>query len=149
MPTRPYVPSDFASLYALEEICFQPPIRWPRSHMRSLVSSANAATWISEDSGQLTGFAIVDWSGPTAYIHTLEVSPQHRRQGIARELLARLEQSAQSAGAAAIWLHVDIENAPAIALYQSLGYQKQGREDHFYGRNRPGDAYSKPLTTNH
>ena len=48
----------------------------------------------------------------------------------------------------AIWLHVDAENAPAIRLYQAHGYQKQGREEHYYARHRPAEIYSKPLTPN-
>jgi ribosomal-protein-alanine N-acetyltransferase len=97
----------------------------------------------------MAGFAIVEWAGPAAdryaYIQTLEVSPEHRRRGIARELLTRLEESAQKAGALTIWLHVDAENAPAIRLYQAHGYAKQGREEHYYARHRAAEIYSKSL----
>ncbi|HEY3704169.1 MAG TPA: N-acetyltransferase [Terracidiphilus sp.] len=149
MPCRLYRPSDFPTLYAIEELCFQPPLRFPRPYMRSVIDSPDSATWIAEESDQMAGFAIVDWSGPAAdryaYIQTLEVSPQHRRRGIARELLTRLESSARSAGAAAIWLHVDAENAPAIRLYEAHRYQQQGREEHYYARRRAAYVYSKPL----
>ena len=154
---RLYQPTDFDPLYAIEELCFQPPLRFPRAYMRRVIGNPNSATWIAEEiaeeSKRMTAFAIVEWAGPAndryAYIQTLEVTPEHRRRGIARELLTRIEQSAQSAGAAAIWLHVDAENTPAIQLYEAHGYNKQGREEHYYARHRAADIYSKPLTTSH
>jgi [ribosomal protein S18]-alanine N-acetyltransferase len=152
MHYRLYRPADFPQLYAIEELCFQPPLRFPRNYMTRVIKNPNSATWIAEESDQMAGFAIVEWAGSAtdryAYIQTLEVSPEHRRRGIARELLTRLEESAQTAVAVAIWLHVDAENAPAIRLYRAHGYEKQGREEHYYARHRAAEIYSKPLLTN-
>ena len=146
---RLYQPGDFAALYAIEENCFQPPLRFPRAYMRSLVESASAATWIAEQNGSMAGFAIVEWAGAdagtVAYIQTIEVAADRRGQGIGPELLRRLELSARQAGAKLIWLHVDAENAPAIRLYEAHGYQYQGREERYYARRRPALIYSKPL----
>jgi len=147
---RPYTPDDFAQLYAIEEICFEPLDRFSRAYMRRLVSSQAAATWVAEDSGRLVGFAIVDWrmdSGELlAYIQTIEIAPEGRRRGTGAELLRRIEDSAHHAGARNIWLHVDAENRPAISLYQSHGYLCQGRDENYYGRGRAGLIYAKRLT---
>lgn len=149
MRFRPYQPGDFAPLYAIEEACFQPPLRFPRSYMRQLVTSPAAATWIAEENDHMAGFGIVEWSGnksaTEAYIQTLEVAPGQRSRGTGAELLRRLEVSAQSAGAALIWLHVDAENLPAIRLYESHGYERRGREENYYARRRPALIYAKPL----
>jgi [ribosomal protein S18]-alanine N-acetyltransferase len=150
MHYRLYIPTDFPQLYAIEELCFQPPLRFPRAYMRRVIENPDSATWIAEESDQMAGFAIVEWAGAPgdsyAYIQTLEVSPEHRRRRIARELLTRLESSAQIAGALSIWLHVDAENAPAIRLYRAHGYEKQGRQEHYYARHRAAEIYSKPLS---
>jgi len=147
---RLYQPGDFASVYAIEETCFQPPLRFPRAYMRSLVESSGAATWIADDDGRMAGFAIVEWSTTSgealAYIQTLEVAQDARRQGIGAELLRKLEASAQSAAAQFIWLHVDAGNASAIRLYESHGYQCKGREEDYYARNRHALIYAKPLS---
>ena len=58
---RLYRPEDFAALYAIEELCFQPPFRFGRGFMRSLIDDVHSATWIAEADGQLAGFAVVDW----------------------------------------------------------------------------------------
>jgi len=146
---RLYQPGDFAQLYAIEEACFLPPLRFPRAYVRELVNNTNAAIWIAEDTGALTGFAIVKWmevgAGKVAYIETLEVAADRRKQGIGAELLRRVEESARTADAKAIWLHVDAENISAIRLYEAHQYKQHGREEHFYARQRPALIYSKRL----
>ncbi len=150
MEYRLYVPTDFPALYAVEELCFEPPFRFSRSTMRQLIESTNSATWIAEEDSELIGFSIVEWSaGPgesAAYIQTLEVDPAFRSRGIGAELLARAEESARSAGTHIISLHVDVDNATAIHLYEGRGYARQGREEHYYARHRAAFVYAKPLS---
>jgi len=149
MRYRLFEPADFHDLYAIEEVCFQPPYRFTRHYMRHLIASPNSATWVAEQEGNMRGFAIVEWapqtSGVAAYIATIEVLPELRKHGVGAELLRRLEGSANAERAIAIWLHVDMENASAIRLYERLGYQNSGRAEHFYARNRPAAMYIKRL----
>ena len=146
---RRYKPEDFAALYAIEEACFQPPLRFSRRYMRQLVNNPAAATWIAEQDGRMAGFAIVEWmqdeDATVAYIQTIEVAAERRRQGIAGELLRNVEASARAAGAHTIWLHVDAENSAAILLYERRGYAGQGRAERYYARNRAALVYSKKL----
>ena len=146
---RLFQPADFAQLYAIEEICFQPPLRFSRAYMRRLVDSPTTATWIAEENRQLDGFAIVDLEASSdpraAYIQTLEVMPDSRRRGVGAELLRRIESSAFEAGVRTIWLHVDTENSSAIRLYEAHGYTRQGREEHFYARHRPAFIHRKTI----
>jgi ribosomal protein S18 acetylase RimI-like enzyme len=146
---RKYIEKDFAELYAIEELCFQPPFRFGRWQMRRLVRSANTATWIAEQDGRMCGFAIADWTEQAgqiaAYIQTIEVAPDSRGQGVAGELLSRIEASARAAGAQYIWLHVDAENASAIRLYETNGYRINGREENYYPYGKAALVCSKPL----
>ena len=146
---RLYTPEDFDQLYAIEEVCFQPPFRFGRRYMRHLVMCPDAATWVAEESGQLAGFAIVERTQepgqPMAYIQTIEVMPGHRGQGIGAELMRRIEASARAMGAQTIRLHVDAENAGAIRIYQAQGYLFEGREENYYPWGRDALAYEKPL----
>ena len=100
MNYRLFQPDDFHDLYAIEEVCFQPPQRFTRRYMRQLLDSSEAATWVTEHSQTMTGFAIVEWSpqvtGIVAYIATIEVLPEYRGKGIGAELLRRLEGSANA-----------------------------------------------------
>ncbi len=160
---RLYNDEDFDRLYALEVLCFEPPFRFSRRTMRALVQRPNSATWIAEENGQMTGFAVVEWTqrkngvlgdrlSPlgrkteiTAYIQTIEVAPEARRHGVGRELLNRIEGSAREAGAALMWLHVEAENRGAIRLYEAQGYCCQGRKENFYPQGLAGLTYQKRL----
>jgi ribosomal protein S18 acetylase RimI-like enzyme len=147
---RLYKPEDFAALYAIEELCFQPPFQFGRRYMQRLVQASSAATWIAEEEEIMAGFAIVEWSsgadGGNAYIATIEVSPVFRGRGIGRGLLECVEHTARTAGSDVLWLHVDTENATAIVLYEKNGYVFFGKEEHFYAPERGALIYRKPLT---
>jgi ribosomal protein S18 acetylase RimI-like enzyme len=65
---------------------------------------------------------------PQAHIFWLYVSPEHRRQGLARALLAQAEQTARDRGLPAVSLQVYDFNAGAIALYRGNGYHVQSLE---------------------
>jgi ribosomal protein S18 acetylase RimI-like enzyme len=151
MHYRLYTPGDFAALYAIEEVCFQPPFRFSRGYMQRLIRRASATTWIAEEDARMAGFAIVELSrqsgGTVAYIVTLEVLPEFRRRGVGGELLRRVEDSALAADATALWLHVDATNAGAIRLYEEHGYCCEGREENFYAARRPALIYRKVLHT--
>lgn len=84
---------------------------------RTLVGGLWMGTAIDLASGQ-----------PQAHLFWLYVSPEHRRQGLARALLAQAEQSARDRSLPAVSLQVYDFNAGAIALYQSGGYQVQSLE---------------------
>lgn len=149
MDYRLYRDDDFAQLYAIEVACFEPPFRFSRKTMRTLIADQNSATWIAEEQEQMAGFAIIFWAQPPeqplAYIQTLEVAPTHRQRGVAGELLRLLEESAKSAGAHVIWLHVAETNEAAIRLYEAHGYSQQGREENYYAKGIAALLYAKPI----
>jgi ribosomal protein S18 acetylase RimI-like enzyme len=75
------------------------------------------------------------WSAEAQYpyISNLAVKNAYRRQGIAKELLAKCEQIARSWGYDTIQLHVLSHNNMALELYLNSGYQITKREMHWEG----------------
>jgi ribosomal protein S18 acetylase RimI-like enzyme len=70
------------------------------------------------------GVAIDQSSGMRhAHIFLLYVRSAHRRQGIAKALIQLAETWASQRGDRQIGLQVFANNPPAVALYQSLGYE--------------------------
>lgn len=61
-----------------------------------------------------------DWLG----VHGLEVAPAHRRRGLAHAVLAELLDWGAEQGATTVWLHVQTDNAAALALYDGLGFAR-------------------------
>jgi Acetyltransferase (GNAT) family len=54
----------------------------------------------------------------------MAVAPDHRRHGVATEMLARCERIARLWGQTSVWLHVEIQNEGAERLYRGLGYKQ-------------------------
>jgi len=149
MRYRLYSPEDFPALYAIEEACFEPPFRFSRRYLRSIIQSAQSATWLAEIRENLSGFSVIEWSGHAnalvAYLQTIEVLPEFRMHGVGRELLNRSQASALAAGVRHIWLHVDEFNTSAIRLYESDGYVRQARKENYYPHGRAALVLSKAI----
>lgn len=64
-----------------------------------------------------------DWLG----IHGVAVDPDRRRRGLGRAVMAALLEWGAERGARTAWLHVETDNAPALALYDSLGFAEHHR----------------------
>jgi ribosomal protein S18 acetylase RimI-like enzyme len=144
-----FEPDDLRALYAIEEACFEPAVRFSRSLMRSLSADPACRTWLGISDDIRVGFAIVGLhseSDPTAaYIWTIEVLPAFRRRGVARQLLAGVESSARDGGCSAIELHVSERNAEALALYEAEGYVRLAIQPQYYGRREDAFLYRKQL----
>lgn len=54
------------------------------------------------------------------YIYDLAVSADHRRQGLATNLINELKKLAKARGAYIIFVQADLEDEPAIKLYESF-----------------------------
>jgi ribosomal protein S18 acetylase RimI-like enzyme len=98
---------------------------------------AHWASWktgfVAEDD-RIRGFAAVEleaWHARLVLWH-LYVAPDRRRTGIARALLARVEQHGREVGARRVWLETSNVNVPGIAAYARLGYRLCGADTTFY-----------------
>jgi len=60
-----------------------------------------------------------DWAG----VFGMRTLAGHRRQGLARDIVAALLAGAKAAGASRAYLQVESPNAPAIALYEGFGFR--------------------------
>ena|SRR5690606_16024972 len=79
------------------------------------------------------GFALWELDGsPAAYLLKILVRPQNRGNGHARELMSLSEEWLTEQGFDLGLLEVQWDNASAIALYESLGWQKSRRIANFY-----------------
>lgn len=91
---------------------------------------AAASLLLIEDSAGIQNLAQLD---------SIAVHPQARRQGLATALLEALLNWAAQNRAHRFSLEVRAGNAPALALYQRLGLEIEGRRPRYY-RDPPEDA---------
>ena len=94
--------------------------------------SANQTCANAAAASTLAGIAAFQLAAGEASLDTLTVAPAFRRQGVGRALLWAALSQLHAEGAAACFLEVRESNAPAIALYKSLGFSAVGRRRGFY-----------------
>jgi ribosomal protein S18 acetylase RimI-like enzyme len=85
---------------------------------RSLVAYEDAAP---------IGLANLGLRGDRTWLGGVGVVPAHRRRGIGEQLTRALLENAGAAGAREMVLEVIVENTPAIALYEKLGFETTRR----------------------
>ncbi|MBC8037717.1 MAG: GNAT family N-acetyltransferase [Rhizobiales bacterium] len=76
--------------------------------------------------GEVMGCGGIWLHGDYAEIKSLYVDPQARGRGLARKIMARLEDEARRAGMKLARLETGIHQLEALGLYRALGYADRG-----------------------
>ncbi|WP_231185495.1 N-acetyltransferase [Haladaptatus sp. DYF46] len=80
-----------------------------------------------------------------AYIAELVVEPTHREEGRATRLIGAALDTARDEGCSSASLTVHEENDAARSLYESLGFERRGREPEYYADGGDGLLFEKRL----
>jgi ribosomal-protein-alanine N-acetyltransferase len=124
-------------MVALDDLCFEEAFRFSRAEMRRYAEAKRARVVIAEAGGVLAGFCILDVEraagGPLAYVATLDVKPELRRQGLASRLMLAADELVRRDGCRWMVLHVYTGNVAAIGFYERLGFEAVGTVKAFYG----------------
>ncbi len=110
-----------------------------RRYLRSVRRLPDAAVYVVLDDEAIVGRLSVARDPHPASHHVadlgLMVAAGHRRRGIGRLLLEQSVQWARRSGVRKLELHVFPWNAPAIALYESFGFVREGHRVGQYVRD--------------
>lgn len=117
-------PAELAGLHAR---CFTVPRPWSVSGFETLLAAP--ATVLTSRPG---GFALGQVVADEAELLTIAVAPAERRRGLGRRLLDLFLAECAARGASAVFLEVDVGNAPALALYRSAAFLVAGRRPAYY-----------------
>lgn len=137
---RQAIPADLEALVQLENTCFAND-RLSRRSFKRWLAAPHGIFWVaqvqspeSSEQGSLAGYGLVWCHRGTrlARLYSLAVCENYRGRGIARHLIAQLEELVVNAGYLVLRLEVAEHNANAIALYQSLGYRVFGEYCEYY-----------------
>lgn len=127
------VPADrshLPQLAALERACFSHP--WSEAMLAEELYNDNASLVAAEgEDGTVLGYGMVRAVLDEGCLERIAVVPAYRRQGVAEELLSAFLRFGQ-AHLAFLTLEVREGNAPAIALYEKLGFRQVGRRKNYY-----------------
>ena len=137
--------SDAARCAELEAVLFPGDDPWPASAFRQAITLSHNHYVAARLDGLLVGYAGVSRLGrhePFEYeVHTIGVDPDSQGRGIGRRLLDDLLGFAADGP---VFLEVRTDNVAAIALYESVGFERIGLRKRYY----PGsgaDAFTMRL----
>jgi RimJ/RimL family protein N-acetyltransferase len=152
---RPAAPADAAELVELARAVGGEPEGWlisdsawrtvgdERRYLRAARRHPDVAVFVAEAGDRVVARLSVARDSHPASRHVadlgLMVAAGYRRRGIGRALLEAAAEWAREVGVAKLELHVFPWNEPAIALYESFGFAREGYRRRHY-RRRDGYA---------
>jgi RimJ/RimL family protein N-acetyltransferase len=109
-----------------------------RRYVRAVRRSSHGAVLVAEVGGRIVGRLSLARDPHPASNHVadlgLMVAREERRRGLGRALMEAAESWARAHAILKLVLHVFPHNAPAIALYEQLGYREEGTRRKHYRR---------------
>lgn len=122
---------DLEQVLLIEKQCHASP--WSKEHFLSSLGSSHAC-WVLEKDRNIIAYAITSTILGEAELLNISVMPDMQRQGIAQAFLQALFESFDDS-IETFFLEVRASNIPAIALYQSLGFNEVGQRPNYYPAN--------------
>ena len=126
--------SHVSQIAELEKLCFSD--AWSENSIRSELSNKLSLWLVAVDGDRVAGYigsqTVLGW----ADMMNLCVSPDYRRQGLGEQLTAELERRLRDNRVECLTLEVRVSNAPAIALYEKLGFVQVGKRPRYYEKPR-------------
>ena len=130
-------PSHVAQIAELEKICFSDP--WSEKSIASELDNKLAFWLVATEGNTVAGYIGSQTVMDETDMMNVAVHPDFRRRGIAEALVNSLVEHLKTMGSRCLTLEVRASNAPAIALYEKLGFSEIGRRKNYY-RNPREDA---------
>jgi RimJ/RimL family protein N-acetyltransferase len=144
---RRATPSDAPALVALAESIAREKEGWilatdwrsvghERRYLKAVRDHADAAVFVADADGRVVARLSLSRDPHPASRHVadlgLMVAAPYRRRGVGRRLLEQSVAWARECGVRKLELHVFPWNEPALSLYESFGFEREGyRKEHF------------------
>jgi ribosomal-protein-alanine N-acetyltransferase len=127
---------DLAAIEQIERASYPTP--WSRSMFAGEIAKPSSICLGAFDGGDehLMGYLIVSRYVDAWHVMNVAVAPEHRRQGVARQLLTELFARTSDDGHRGYTLEVRVSNDDAIRLYEKLGFRSRGVRRGYYTDNR-------------
>ena len=130
-------PAHVAQVAALEKLCFSDP--WSENSVASELENELSLWLVAEEGETVLGYVGSQTVLDETDMMNVAVHPDHRRRGVAAALITELVSRLKMRGSRCLKLEVRASNAPAIALYETLGFTQLGLRKNYY-RNPKEDA---------
>lgn len=96
--------------------------RYRTDRVRRMIMRRDTSAVVACDRHGTVGFAVMQFDDEHAHLTLLAVRPSHQRQGVARQLMQWLLESARVAGMVSVHLELRAGNRAALHFYRSIGF---------------------------
>lgn len=109
---------------------------WSERSFRNEIDHPHGLFRVALEGGEVVGYGGVWLVIDEAHVTNVAIAPDFQRRGIGRRLMLELLRAAREAGMACATLEVRAGNAPAIHLYESLGFERSALRRGYYPDNK-------------
>lgn len=126
---REFQADDIDGLFFLEQRCYEGALAMSYQQLRALLKDPGVATLVLvgkvEDAPRMVAALTVKPEAEQGrlMIVSLNVDPDYRRLGLARQLAERARRAAAQLKLAAVAMPVEAENAPGAAFLKAVGFE--------------------------
>lgn len=128
---REMTPEDVDDAYKLEEMNLGREA-WTKKQLLDAMTRDDTIYLVAEKAGRIVGLCGVQNISGEGEITNVSVSPDTRREGVAYKMMRQLLERGRGLGIGDYTLEVRAGNAPAIGLYERLGFASEGKRPGFY-----------------
>jgi ribosomal-protein-alanine N-acetyltransferase len=121
---------DAVAIAQIEKECFSMP--WSEKSLLEFIENPSTIMLTAKSGNRLIGYVGAYLVIDQADIANVAVTSDFRRRGVAKALMAELDNQITALGLDGITLEVRASNTSAVSLYGSLGYSEIGRRRGYY-----------------
>ena len=126
--------SDIKYIMALEQGSIVHP--WPSKDIEQLIVDWNKKCLVADLHGEVVGYVGAEIVLDECNIGNLVVAKDYRGRGFATVLMEILFTDLRNRKVKKLFLEVEHDNAPAIGLYEKLGFTRYGQRRDYYGQGK-------------
>jgi [ribosomal protein S18]-alanine N-acetyltransferase len=138
--------SDLDAILALEHAVFATD-RLSRRSLRAFILDRRRPLLVAVSDRALAGYALIALRkrSTAARLYSIAVDPRSGRRGVGSALMGACERYAAAHGCDLLRLEVRADNAPALALYEQLGFRQFGAYEAYYADGAKALRFEKPV----
>jgi ribosomal-protein-alanine N-acetyltransferase len=166
---RDFQPTDFDTLWRIDQQCFPPGISYSRAELKLYIRRRGSFTLLTVDSGpsataapdsgiikknsplvadasvSVTGFIVGEADRAKGHIITIDVIASARRSGVGSLLLRAAEDRLRQARCKSVELETAVDNISALSFYKRHAYNVIGTSPRYYSNGVDALVLQKDL----
>ncbi len=129
---------DMPEVLAIERDSFEFP--WSEEEFLACLRQRNCIGMVAEHDQRVVGFMVYELNKTRIHVLNFAVACDHRRQGVGRQMIAKLVAKLSSQRRTRVTLEVRERNLPAQLFFRAAGFRAVSVLRSFY-QDTPEDAY--------